>query len=136
MDTRAQFEQILREQARQRGARAAERVSIDQRVAAPKMTGNMAATTTVAREGGVSSVLAWRLISRTPYAQFQDQGTGVHGPFRRRIVAAEVGNRKRAFRMPLASGVVFRASHEGTPATRFFSGPLDRWPRYLQEEFR
>lgn len=129
------LEALVRKEAHERGSRAAEAVVVEQRQVAPKLTGNMASSTAVVREASAGSVLVWRLWSRTPYAKYQDEGTGVHGPLRRRIVAPEVGNRKRAFRIPTRGGVVFRVSHEGTPATRFFSGPLQRWPQRLQEEF-
>lgn len=98
-------------------AGAVETVLAAAREAAPRREGALAGSirekARVVTESRISSLVG----SDLPYAVWQDQGTGVHGPRGARIYPVQA----RALRFEIDGVVIFAASVAGAPATRFWS---------------
>lgn len=98
----------------------------------PRRTGDMAESAEVDSVRETSSGFAVSIIVRSPYARFQNDGTGIYGPDGNPIYPRKRGG-VLVFDWPAAGGVVFARHVRGTEPTHFWERTLDQWPRIIAE---
>lgn len=96
----------------------------------PRRTGDMAASAEVDEIKETSEGVTVKVIVRSPYARFQNDGTGIYGPDG--VPITPVRSPVLVFDWPAAGGLVFTRRVRGTEPTHFWERTLDQWPQMLR----
>lgn len=109
--------------------RAAPIVRDETRAASSRRSGTLADSIDVVPATG-GTLVTTTITAAAPYAQYQDEGTGIYGPTGARIFPTRA--KVLVFDWPAAGGTVFARSIAGAPGRHFFHEPMhDRWHQAL-----
>jgi len=79
-------------------------------------------------DGVIASV---KVVSDVEYASYQDEGTGIYGPYGERIYPTHA--KALVFDWPAAGGTVFFASVDGAPGTHYWTNTVDEFDEIVKE---
>lgn len=100
----------------------AKRAQVLVREEAPKLTGALARTTELTKSGDEQDVFVRTVAPTRPYTEAVHEGTGLYGPFKRRIVPKF----KKALRWFAGGRAIFARSTAGQKPNRFLDRAFTR----------
>lgn len=96
----------------------------------PRRTGDLAESAEVESITPKDDGVTVKIVVRSPYGRFQNDGTGIYGPDGTPITPRRAGG-VLVFDWPAAGGVVFARQVRGTEPTHFWERTLDQWPTII-----
>jgi hypothetical protein len=126
----AKMEALVREHAAAKAVEAAEAFVAVVRSLAPRRSGDLAASVEADRIYDTPSGTTAVIVVSSPYARFQNEGTGIYGPEGTPIVPKN--GQFLVFPKKIGGGLVFTREVRGTEPTHFWERSIERWPDILR----